>query len=146
MMVPRIIRYVLLLNILLILFPVFCQAQNQETQIGQPVIVPPGTSGHRIFGDFLIDYSIDSTGSFAICTLYVATQFVGVRALVAESPNYNFDVALGYGWAKGLINLNLGNNQYPMNLSTLSGDFQYSGNNQQFTFKGDLISWFKPIK
>ncbi|WP_210521570.1 hypothetical protein [Hymenobacter terricola] len=112
------------------------------TPYGQRVLLAPGDSAARQFGDILLCYRLAPSGTAVQCTIYVATQLAGIRQLNATAPTFTFDVQVGYGKAHGTLALQLIAAPQPGQISTLSGRFTYSGNNQQFTFKGDLIGWY----
>ncbi|MET1254986.1 hypothetical protein [Aliikangiella maris] len=114
------------------------QAANEPQAL---VYLKPGESSERYFGDLKVTYKIDANGKLVTCTLYLATQLVGVHTLVKDDTVYNFDVQLANTNAKGKLTLNLA--VYP-EVSTLSGNFHYSvsANNESFTFIGDLVGWY----
>ncbi|CAA9195480.1 hypothetical protein FLACOL7796_00616 [Flavobacterium collinsii] len=104
-------------------------------------IVESGTTGERYFGDLLIQYAIDPTGKIVVCTLYLATVFVGVQSLTPTSPIYEFDLKSGESTTSGSLSIYL--NFSPL-VSTLKADLTYSvkANNTSFPFKGDLVGWY----
>lgn len=112
------------------------------TPYGQRVLLAPGDSAARQFGDIMLCYRLAPSGTAVQCTLYVATQLAGIRQLNATAPTFSFDVQVGYGKAHGTLALQLIAAPQPGQISTLSGKFTYSGNNQQFIFKGDLVGWY----
>jgi hypothetical protein len=118
------------------------QAQEVlKTQQGQPVTIALGTCGFRTFGDLTVVYQLGKEGRIVTCVLYLSTQLVGVKTLLAESPVYDFDLVLGLGKASGSIQLVL----LPSNqISTLNGAFNYTtaGGNDPFFFKGVFVGWY----
>lgn len=113
------------------------------SQKEQPQIIGKGKSGKRYFGDLMVSYTLDSTGTNMRCSLYLVTQFVYICNLNAASPDCNFDVELGLGKSSGRLSVNLAN-PAPHSISTLAGNFIYSvsKNHTSYQFKGDLTSWF----
>lgn len=134
------IKRCLVLSCILLLS--FVQAQEvSKTQQGQPVTIKPGTCNFRSFGDLTVVYQLGKEGRVVTCVLYLSTQLVGVKTLLAEAPVYDFDLVLGLGKASGSITLAL----LPSNqISTLNGDFTYTtaGGNDPFIFKGVLVGWY----
>jgi hypothetical protein len=132
-----------------VLLPVSLPAQSSvpivrvdsSAKCKDTIIMTPGTCSGRYFGDLLIRYSIDNTGDQVTCSLYLASQLVGLRTLNVQDTLYNFTVVLGNTKASGQIALAL---QFPPRLSTLKGNFTYSvaANNMSFTFTGDLAGWY----
>lgn len=114
-----------------------------STPYGQQIFLMPGDSAERIFGNLLVRYRLTRPCTAVVCTLYVASQFVGIRQLSATAPVYNFDVHLGYGKAQGTIVLQLASPQQG-SIPTLAGDFIYSTSDtkEMSTFKGDLIGLY----
>ncbi|MBB5635173.1 hypothetical protein HDF26_002101 [Pedobacter cryoconitis] len=123
------------------------QPQKKQTAVssvaGQQQILEKGKTGERYFGDLMVSYTVDSTGTNVLCSLYLVTQFVYMRNLNATSPDCDFDVELGLGKSAGRLHLNLINTD-PHSVSTLYGNFTYtvSSNNTSYLFKGDLTGWF----
>ncbi|OQP40750.1 hypothetical protein A4H97_14110 [Niastella yeongjuensis] len=105
------------------------------------VIVQPGTCNGTYFGDLLIRYTIDKSGTAVTCALFLASHLIGLHTLNATDTLYSFKVKLGFTWAKGSITLQL---RRASLLSTLSGSFRYSvqANNTWFEFTGDLAGWY----
>jgi hypothetical protein len=126
---------------LFLVFPyLFCPGSYLNGE-GDPVIAPKGYHGARYFGSLATEYTIDRTGKSTLCTLYVSTVLVGIQALTATSPTYDFDVKAGLDSARGSFTLSLVDS--PM-VSKLSAKFNYSvsANNTSFTFKGDMVGWY----
>ncbi|HAS39093.1 MAG TPA: hypothetical protein DCS93_01375 [Microscillaceae bacterium] len=130
----------------LIFFVVFCsQAVAQGTpSASDSIILQPGDSSGRQFGDLLISYRIDSLGKNVFCVLMLNTQLVGLQNLTPDVPVYNFEVRLAGSWAKGKLQLK---SATPPQISVLYGDFTYSalGSNGSFRFTGDLCGWFSDL-
>ncbi|WP_264523059.1 hypothetical protein [Flavobacterium sp. N502536] len=130
--------------VMLVTFPI--TAFSQDTiplpleKITAP-LVESGTTGERYFGDLLIQFKIDPTGKIVVCTLYLATVFVGIQSLTPTSPVYEFNLKSGGSTTSGSLSIYL--NFFPL-ISTLSADLTYSvkANNTSFPFKGDLVGWY----
>ncbi|MDB5121917.1 MAG: hypothetical protein JWP94_46 [Mucilaginibacter sp.] len=130
---------------LFVTYPFTCRLENCSVGSSLPVIVPRGFHGGRFFGDLTTEYTIDSTGRSALCTLYVASVFANVQLLNASSPTYNFNLKLGLGSANGTITLSLVDSPF---VSTLKSNFNYSvsANNTSFSYIGDLVGWYSKGK
>lgn len=102
-------------------------------------MVQPGGTGSRQFGDMIVTYTLTKQATAVQCTLFVNSEFVGIRTLSAISPTYNFDVQIGTGKACGLLRLLLTSSNQ---VSTLEGSFEYTANSTTFTFKGDIVGWY----
>lgn len=130
----------------LVLFIFFCGkaiAQGTSPTSGN-ILLQPGDSSGRQFGDLLISYRIDSLGKNVFCVLMLNTQLVGLQNLTPNAPLYNFEVRLADAWAKGKLQLK---NATPPLVSVLYADFTYSvsGSNRNFRFIGDLCGWFSDL-
>jgi len=136
--------------LLLILHGVALPAQQPRISsgdsavLGQQIIIQPGGSGMRSFGDLLVRYTLGESASSIQCTLYVNTVFAGIGTLSATSPAYTFDVQVDKAKASGRLSLNLLPSLGRMQASTLNGDFTYTytPNNTTINFKGVLIAWY----
>jgi hypothetical protein len=106
------------------------------------VIVQTGTCNGMYFGDLLIRYTINKSGTAVTCALFLASHLIGLHTLDTTDTLYNFNLRLGTTWANGRISLHI---RRASLLSTLSGHFKYSvdANNTWFEFMGDLAGWYK---
>jgi len=126
--------------LLLLMFGLnLAQSQTPLPKVEQVLLVKPGESNSRQFGDLVINYTLASRPIAVQCTLFVSSQFVGIRTLSALSPIYKFDVQVGLSKATGSVTLLLAN---PDLVSTLAGSFSYTANSTSFVFKGDIVGWY----
>ena len=107
----------------------------------QEVLIKPGDSTSRYFGDLKVTMKLSKSGTYVDCNMYLTTQLLGVETLTADKNTYLFDLQLADYTAKGQFTLQL--NEAPNTLSKVSGNFTYSvvSNHESYIYKGDLIAW-----
>ncbi|MDI1255425.1 MAG: hypothetical protein PSV16_04930 [Flavobacterium sp.] len=120
----------------------FSSKNDQFIEVSvQQVILKPGDSISRYFGDLTINLKLSNTGRSVECNMYLSTQLIGVQTLTAEQSQYPFDLQLADYKANGTLTLQI--NETPDAFSKVSGIFTYTvvANHQSFICKGDLIAW-----
>lgn len=108
-----------------------------------PVLLAPGDSTSRQFGDLMLCFRLLRPPTAVRCTAYVVTQLAGVRQLSADSPTYTFNLRVGLGKANGTLTFQPVSAQQGQ-IATLAGNFSYSAPNSTtpFVFQGDLFGWY----
>jgi hypothetical protein len=108
-----------------------------------PVLLAPGDSTSRQFGDLVLCFRLLRPPTAVRCTAYIETQLAGVRQLSTDTPSYTFNLRVGLGRAYGTLTFQPVSTQQGL-IATLAGNFSYSApdSTTPFAFQGDLFGWY----